>query len=419
MTFRPQLQRLIRALVTLGAVIPAACGVGVGEIEFRGAAGSLTPHLAMAGDRPVLSWLEPTPRGHALRVAVRQDTGWAVLGPVVEHDSLFVNWADFPSVVPLSNGSWLAHWLQKTAPSAYAYHVRMAVSRDSGRTWGPPFSPHGDSSATEHGFAAIASWGDGAASVWLDGRNMSASHPPAHPPTRPPAGGGPGGGVEGSGGAMTLRFTTITGDGAPAPDLEVDARVCDCCQTDLARTRHGLVAVYRDRGDDEIRDVAVVRLVNDRWTSPRPVAADGWRIAGCPVNGPQVAARGDSVVVAWFTAAGEILQVKAAFSADGGDRFGPPVTVNEGRPAGRVDVVWWGSGALVSWLEETPTAGMVRVRRVRPVGAMDPAITVATTSTARASGFPRMVAAGDLALIAWTEPGDSGGVRVALLRGGR
>jgi hypothetical protein len=84
-----------------------------------------------------------------------------------------------------------------------------------------------------------------------------------------------------------------------------------------------------------------------------------------------------------------------------------------------VDVVWWGGAALVSWLEETPTAGTVRVRRVRPDGSTDAPVTVATTSTARASGFPRMVVAGDAALIAWTEPGDSGGVRVARLRGGR
>jgi hypothetical protein len=46
-------------------------------------------------------------------------------------------------------------------------------------------------------------------------------------------------------------------------------------------------------------------------------------------------------------------------------------------------------------------------------------VVVATTSTSRASGFPRMVAAPDFGLIAWTQPGDSGGVRVTRLgRGG-
>ncbi|HET7039991.1 MAG TPA: hypothetical protein VFH97_08880, partial [Gemmatimonadales bacterium] len=118
--------------VALAAAL-AGCGprqapIAVGEVEFRGPPGSVTPHLALAGDLPVLSWLEPTARGRALRVAVRRDGTWTVTGTAVENDSLLVNWADFPSVVPLPTGEWLAHWLQKTAPRAYAYHVRMAVS---------------------------------------------------------------------------------------------------------------------------------------------------------------------------------------------------------------------------------------------------------------------------------------------------
>jgi hypothetical protein len=149
------------------------------------------------------------------------------------------------------------------------------------------------------------------------------------------------------------------------------------------------------------------------------MGADEWHINGCPVNGPQVAARGDSVVVAWFTAATQTPQVFAAFSADGAATFGPPVRIHEGRPAGRVDVVWWGSAALVSWMEESPTQGTVRVRRVRPDGTAEPPVTVALTSAARASGFPRLAVAGDAALVAWTEPGDAGGVRLAWLRGER
>jgi hypothetical protein len=397
-------------LAVLAVALPG-CGfrdgpVVVGQVEFRGPAGSLTPHLALAGGVPVMSWLEPTARGHALRVALRQGGAWTVTGTAVESDSLFVNWADFPSVVPLPTGEWLAHWLQKTAPRAYAYHVRMALSSDSGRTWSAPFTPHGDTSATEHGFASIVPWGRGAAAVWLDGRNAGEA--------------GAAGGDEGHSRApMTVRFTTVSATGVPAPDLEIDGRACDCCQTGLAATRHGLIAVYRDRTDDEIRDVVVTRFVNDAWTAPVTVADDGWRIPGCPVNGPQVAARGDSVVVAWFTAAREEPRVYAAFSLDAGATFGAPVTIHEARPVGRVDVAWWGDGALVSWLEETPTAGSVRVRRVRPDGTTDAAITVATTSTARASGFPRLVVADRDALIAWTEPGDSGGVRVATLTGGR
>lgn len=397
--------RAAAAVLGLGAILagagacrPASRAVLVGEVEFQGPPGSGMPHLALAGDLPVLSWLEPSPRGYALRVAVRAPTGWATRGTVVENDSLFVNWADFPSVEPLASGEWLAHWLQKTAPTAYAYHVRMALSPDSGASWGVPFTPHGDRSPTEHGFVSIVPWGDGAAAVWLDGRQTAGDLATERPS------------------AMTLRFTTIGPGGVAAEDVEVDGRVCDCCQTALDRARHGLVAVYRDRTEDETRDVAVTRFVDGAWTAPAPVANDGWVIPGCPVNGPQVAARGDSVVVAWFTAAAETPRVLAAFSADGGATFGAPVAVHEGRPTGRVDVAWWDDAALVSWIEETADSGSVRVRRVRPDGGVERAVTVATTSTARASGFPRLVVVGGDALIAWTAPGDDGGVRVASLR---
>jgi hypothetical protein len=399
-------------LPAVAALAMTGCGgredrIVVGAVEFRGPPGSVTPHLALAGEVPVMSWLEPTARGHALRVARRQGGAWTVTGTAVESDSLVVNWADFPSVVPLPTGEWLAHWLQKTAPRAYAYHVRMAVSSDSGRSWGAPFTPHDDTSATEHGFVSIVPWGRGAAAVWLDGRKGAEGADGADP------------GGHHAPGAMTVRFTTVAATGVPAPDREVDGRACDCCQTGLAATRHGLIAVYRDRTEDEIRDVVAVRFLGDAWTEPVKVADDGWHIEGCPVNGPQVAARGDSVVVAWFTAAREEPRVYAAFSMDGGATFGPAIAVHEGRPAGRVDVAWWGPGALVSWLEETPTDGTVRVRRVRPDGTTGAAVTVATTGMARASGFPRLVVTGPDALIAWTEPGDSGGVRVASLGGGR
>jgi hypothetical protein len=393
------------------ALAAAACGSAQpalegGPLDFVGSPGTLTPYLAAVGDRAVLSWLEPTAHGHALRVAVRTDAGWDTVGTVVESDSLLVNWADFPSVVPLPGGPWIAHWLHQTAPGANAYHVRMAVSGDSGRTWGPAFRPYGDSSSTEHGFVSIVPWDDGAAVIWLDGRNTASAQPPGNPldhpaPVLP---------------STAVRFTTVSAGGFPAPDAEVDDLVCDCCQTGLAVTGGGLVAVYRDRLEDNNRDIAVTRFVEGRWTPPMKVADDGWHIPGCPVNGPRVAARGDSVVVAWYTAARRDVRVLAAFSPDGGATFGSPIRINEGRPTGRVDVVWSGEGAVVSWLEETAVDGSVRVRRVLPDGSVGPARTIATTSTARASGFPRMVATDGGVLIAWTDPDDRGGVRVASLR---
>ena len=285
--------------LVLAVAVGCQAGPGrlvVGGVEFTAPPGSQAPHLAVADGRALLSWLEPAGAGrHALRTALREPGGaWRA---------------------PLPDGTWLAHWLRQVAAGPYAYHVALAVSRDGGGSWGAPFRPHGDLSETEHGFVSLVPWNDGAAGVWLDGRGTANDGP------------------------MTLRFTTIAPSGVAAPDVEVDPRVCDCCQTALARTTRGLVVAYRGRADGEIRDVAVRRFEDGRWSDAILVSEDGWHYPGCPVNGPAVAARGDTVAVVWFTAAGGTPRVYAAFSTDGGAAFGPRMQVDDGRPAGRVDVV--------------------------------------------------------------------------------
>jgi hypothetical protein len=175
--------------------------------------------------------------------------------------------------------------------------------------------------------------------------------------------------------------------------------------------------VYRDRSADEIRDIYVVRRVKGRWTAPAAVHNDGWRIAACPVNGPAVDANGNRVAVAWFTAAGDKPEVNLAFSQNGGEKFGNPIHFDDGNPAGRVDVALLSDdGALVTWIERTGgDTATVRLRRVDRKGKAARSVTIATSSAARASGFPRLVVAGDQVLFAWTAPGKPSMVRVSRL----
>jgi hypothetical protein len=224
--------------------------------------------------------------------------------------------------------------------------------------------------------------------VWLDGREMTAHE---------------GGGHAGHGGGdMTLRYTAFGRGAKLAPESLLDERVCECCQTSAALTSEGPVVVYRDRSPEEVRDISIVRLRAGKWSAPAPVHRDGWKIAGCPVNGPAVAARGESVAVAWFTGAGDVYSVKVAFSKDAGQSFGPPVRADDGQPMGRVGVVALEDGsAVVSWLEKAEAGGEVRVRRVRQDGSRGPATTVAPMAAARASGFPRMVRTGNSLVFAW------------------
>jgi hypothetical protein len=213
---------------------------------------------------------------------------------------------------------------------------------------------------------------------------------------------------------MTVRFTALT-EGTPGEEVVIDGRACDCCQTAAAVTENGPIVAYRDRTENEIRDVVISRFVDGRWTAPRPVHHDGWRIDACPVNGPQADAEGRVAIVAWYTAANDSPRVQLAFSDDAGATFAAPVRVDDGEPLGRVDVLLTAAGdALVVWLERAGDDAEIRARLVTRDAAL-PSRVIAHTSAQRPSGFPRMARSGDRVLIAWTDPTDGSHVKAATL----
>ena len=109
--------------------------------------------------------------------------------------------------------------------------------------------------------------------------------------------------------------------------------------------------------------MAVVRRIAGGWSDPTTPHADGWTIRGCPVNGPQLAAAGERVALAWYSETGARSRVRLAFSADGGAHFGDVLDVDATSPLGRADVEWLDDGtALVAWLGATDAGGEARVR---------------------------------------------------------
>jgi hypothetical protein len=375
----------------------------VTPVASPSSAGSRYPHLAALDQGPVvLSWLQALPQGgFALQHAAWRDGTWGSIGTVASGADWFVNWADFPSVVPISATTWAAHWLQQKPGSVYSYDVRIAVSSDAGLNWSAPMSPHDDGTPTEHGFVTLYPVGGRAQAVWLDGRHTAGGHDHAG----------------GAAGAMTLRSAGIGIEGRrDGADGEIDDRVCDCCQTDVALTSEGPVVVYRDRSANEVRDIALLRHDGGRWSKPVQVHADGWKIDACPVNGPAVDARGTTVVVAWFTAP-DMPRVRLAFSKDAGRTFAPPIEVAVGDVAGRVDVVLLEDGrAVVSWMQQSTGGAEILAQPFSRDGVAGPAIVVADTSVHRASGFPQMIRADDGLLFAWTDSGNPAQVRSAFAR---
>jgi hypothetical protein len=238
----------------------------------------------------------------------------------------------------------------------------------------------------------------GADLIWLDGRQTGDT------------------GADGSHGPMALMAGSLGSDGSVGADQMVDARVCDCCQTALARTAEGLLAVYRDRSTDEVRDISVVRQVGGRWSAPVRVAPDGWVYRACPVNGPSVAALEREVAVAWFTSGDGKPRVKLARSADAGRSFGLPVVVDDGNPLGRAEIeLLPGGAALVIWLEITGDNAEWRLKRVARNGAIEARWTLGTAPRTRQAGFVRAALSEGRLFVAWTAPGPEGGVRIVRL----
>jgi hypothetical protein len=383
------------------ALLALACGDrNIGDLDApltieplalpTGAGAQLPSLRADATGRVVLSWLtRDADSATTLRFMLHDGREWNAQRTVVRGRELLLNWADVSGVAPTDDGRLVAWWMTRVAAPSFAYDLSLATSADGGATWTPTVEPHPRTRPGEHGFVSVASRAGGGADVVF-------LHGTVHPEDQY---------------AMALQHVALAGDGSLlSADPPLDPRICDCCQTDLAVARDGPVAVYRDRSATNVRDIAIVRRGVEGWSSPRRVHDDGWTIDGCPVNGPAVAADGDAVVVAWFTAARDTARVRVAFSRDGGETFAAPTDLAVGpRTLGRVDVAWLPDGrALVSWMERDATndaavtvAAVSRDGRVRWEG------TAGTTAATRASGFPRMTRVGDDVWLAWTVPGDS------------
>lgn len=379
------------------ALAPALAGAATVERwALPAPAGSAQANLSQApGGDLLLSWIERMPAGgHRLvfaRHAARGAT-WSAPQVIAQGTDWFVNWADFPALQSLPDGSLWAHTLVKNGQATYAYDVRLHVSRDGGRRWRPAAAVHDDGTPTEHGFASL--WPqarDQVGIVWLDGRNTAGGHDHHD---------------HSSAGAMTLRAATFAGAGARRAEYELDAMTCDCCQTDTASVPGGVLVAYRDRDPGEIRDIKVTRFDGQAWTPPATVHADGWVMPACPVNGPAIAARGGRAWAAWYTGAGSAPSVRLAVSTDGGTSFGNMRSVAVGEAQlGRVDLAADASGVWMSWMEETGSQQSLWLARFDPSLATETwRVKVADVAgRGRGTGFPRLQVRGGEAWLAWTE----------------
>jgi hypothetical protein len=314
-----------------------------------------------------------------LRVARRKDGKWGAAETIAQGKGWFVNWADFPSLTVARDGTMLAHWLTRYgAGGRYGYGIRVARREANG--WKQVHGMALDEREDYAGFLTFA-------------RNERAAIYLAPPE------------VKEAGHRKTVHFIEFGGDGKVQRDVEVDADACSCCQTAIGKTTKGWILAYRDHAEGEIRDVAITREVDGKWQTPVPVHADGWKINGCPTDGPTLVTTGDRVAVTWLTRAQDQPRIQLAISNDGGASFRKPVRIDEGKGFGRPGIEALADGRLaIVWLERNSDEKVgIRLRLIDRDGKPQPSRQVAEAPLGRGAGFPRVVEDGKQLLVIWRD----------------
>jgi len=352
-------------------------------------ANSSLPFLYANVDRTLLSWVEQVNDSlTALKYSELANGKWTASEIILQDSDWFVNWADFPAIAE-NKGNLISHVLKKSSAGTYSYDVKLHLLKKGGHAWKTNLPLHTDNTPTEHGFVSVLPYKEGFFITWLDGRNTEEDE-------------------SGNRGAMTLRAAEVSPTGEISNEREIDNRICDCCQTTAVITSNGPAVLYRDRSEEEIRDISIVRWLDGQWIAPKTVFADNWEIKGCPVNGPKASVRGNTLVMAWFTGVGKKPKVQAVFSANGGTDFENPITVSENHAMGRVDVQLLNEGeAIVSWMESHDDSAQLRAVKVYRDGTLGKKHLISKMAVSRQSGFPQMEQVGDKIFFAWTEVGDA------------
>lgn len=260
--------------------------------------------------------------------------------------------------------------------------IKLARSRDGGRTFATPQSLQAPGAAGDRGWHALTVDATGAAHVvWLDHRGLAEAKSAA----APAAGHGAmnhGAAEEHDGVAMAMKsrlhYAVVTAEGARAEQMLAPG-VCYCCKTALLPTSRGVLAAWRHVYAGNMRDMAFTWLGSPTAAAaPARVSEDGWSINGCPDDGPALAlGAGERAHIVWPTVIPGDEPVGAIFHASmsDGQAFGSRQrvpTLGAPKPSHPQIVVDGTGRVFVAWDEMQAgvrTAAMVTATET-PAGAL-------------------------------------------------
>ena len=360
--------------------------VHVQEIPFFYDNSNAQPNLVSYNGSLSLSWISSKEENKAfLNYSQYKKGRWIKPQVIASGSDWFVNWADFPAHA-INQDLIITSHLKKSASGTYTYDVVLNLQKLSGEKIREDFLLNTDGVKAEHGFVSIMANNEkGFFITWLDGRNTIEKK------------------LEGDHKPMTIRFAEITDKGDVIKESELDASTCDCCQTSIAITNDGPIVVYRDRSEEEVRDIYSVKNINGTWEKPNAVHDDGWIINGCPVNGPKVAVNSKNLAVSWFTVSNNHPLVNVSFSKNNGNSFGAPLKVNDHDAIGRVDVAFLNDEeVIVSYMEVDDIGTYLRIKKVSFDGKISEPITISKIDGGRNTGVPQLEIIDSEIFIVWT-----------------
>ena len=243
--------------------------------------------------------------------------------------------------------------------------VRVARSRDGGRTFSAASSIHDAALSGARGWESVVTGrGNAVHAVWLDGRDAerkmseATAHSGMSHKGQPP---------------QDVYHGILTPDGRRVETV-IATGVCFCCKTALAVDARGNVyAAWRHIFPGSMRDIAFAKSSDGgRHFDPLVrVSEDKWELNGCPEDGPALAVDQSGVIhVAWATLIDEGEPQKAVFYATSRDArtFSvrarvPTAGITPGHPQ---LVVMADGGAAIVWDETVDGLHRVSLTRVSP-----------------------------------------------------
>ncbi len=406
-------------MLTLALMVVAPASEPVTDLAVAGRSNT-TPSIAAAGDTVVVAWGATVPGGATdVYAAVSRDAGKTFGPPVRVNDAAGdarLSGEQPPRIAIQPDGVRIV-WTTKSARGTV---LKQSRSTDGGRSFAKASLVPGSDAAGNRGWQAVTVDANGKVQVlWLDHRELAEDASTSHHQHGASSGAKP----DGVAMAQKSKLYIASIDAGSAPRA-ITGGVCYCCKTAFATGANGeLFAAWRHVYPGNLRDIAFTssRDLGKTFAPTSRVSEDQWMLEGCPDDGPAMAVDArNRIHIVWptlITEAGASDPTIALFYASSTD--GRVFTARQRIPTQGISrhptLAVGGDGSIVAaWDEGANGTRRAAVGRATLDGAGRATFTRSLVSGAEAAFYPVVASTTGAAIVAWTNgTGAAATIRVA------